>query len=536
MIYRPNDIKSQHNLELGRIVSERSLFQLVFDSLPLQVVVKSMRQETTGQFLLLNRVAEEWIGFQASQVIGRTDYDLFPREQADFFREMDLKVMQSGESLQIPEETLLSHTRGLRHLSTIKTPIFDTEGRPLALLVVSEDITERKLFEEKLLESKLVAENANHAKGDFLAMMSHEIRTPLNGVLGFAELLASTQLDKQQVEYVQTIRESGSNLLSVLNDVLDYSKIESGKLTIDSRPTNLRDLVLQCIETFRAQAHEKSIELVGEFTSDAPSNVLVDGMRLRQVLVNLISNAVKFTHAGRVTVRFEDLPHNPGDDGLGVRLTVSDTGIGISPEALTRLFEPFEQLDSSMARRYGGTGLGLAIVHRLVGLLGGRVHVESQPDIGTEFRFELTLVPCKPGEDPPSPMDSSPAPVGVERPLSILLVKLMLKRLGYSADEAVDGAQAVDRAKQRCYDVILMDIQMPGMDGYHATRVIREFSPDTQILALTAHALTTDQARSEESGMKAHLSKPIRVDELREALMACSKRLKSKEASLHVAS
>ncbi len=633
------------------------------------VVVKSARPETFGQFLLWNRVAEEWLGLMASEVIGRTDHDFFPPEQAEFFRETDRGVVRARRTVDVPDEPILSRTLGERFIHTVKTPIYDDEGEPLALLNVSEDITERKLSDEamreseerwllalagseggvwdwnirsgelfyserwremfgfaeaelprstqellelihaedraavrqhtrdllrrkidlfrceyrmrcrgggykwilahakahsdaaarptrmigtlidisdrKLVEAQLVeakeaAESASRAKSDFLAMMSHEIRTPLNGVLGFADLLGGTTLQENQREYVHTIRESGSNLLHVLNDILDYSKIEAGKLALDSQPTVLREVVESAAETFRAKADAKGLDLLIDISPGTPRVVSVDALRLQQVLMNLVSNAVKFTSIGSVKITVAPLEAVKEPDGASLRFTVADTGIGMSGEDLPRLFEPFEQHDISMVRRFGGTGLGLAIVQRLVGMMNGRISATSAPDEGTTFIVDFTLPVLTPAPAPPlttvraaRTKPSSPASILLveDNPVNRRLARLMLERIGYSPDEAEDGLVAVELARQRRYDVILMDIQMPGMDGYEAATRILEMAPRICIVALTAHAMPADRERSTAHGMFLHLTKPVRIDELRDALAACAARASQTAAS-----
>jgi PAS domain S-box-containing protein len=408
---------------------------------------------------------------------------------------------------------------------------FDERGMATRMIGTLIDITERKRVEAQLVEAKVAAENASRAKGDFLAMMSHEIRTPLNGVLGFAELLSTTPLELPQIEYLQTIRESGSNLLHVLNDILDYSKIESGKLAIDYQPADLRNLVESAVTTFEAKARAKQLELVCAVAADVPGNVLVDAMRVRQVLTNLISNAVKFTENGAVRVSVERMKAAGTGGIVPLRFSVADQGIGIAAEDLKRLFEPFEQLDVSMARRFGGTGLGLSIVHRLVSLMGGTIRATSAPGAGTTFVVDLPLEESRPADESiaaetPKRAETKPLAVLIvdDHPVNRRLARLMLQRIGYEPDEAADGPSAVERASRRNYDVILMDIQMPGMDGYEAARRIRRFSPWSQVIALTAHAMPADRRRSSEAGMHAHLTKPVRVDELREILAACAAR------------
>ena len=409
---------------------------------------------------------------------------------------------------------------------------FDGTGRPSRMIGTLIDISDRKHVEAQLVEAKEAAESASRAKSDFLAMMSHEIRTPLNGVLGFAELLDGTTLDANQRDYVHTIRENGSNLLHVLNDILDYSKIEAGKLAIDSQPTVLREIVASAAETFRAKAEAKKLQLITEVAPGTPAVVSVDALRLQQILMNLVSNAVKFTAVGSVRLAVESLDATNGNGRAPLRFTITDTGIGIAGDDLPRLFEPFEQLDISMARRFSGTGLGLSIVHRLVRMMNGRIAATSAPGQGTTFVVDLSLpilapsVPAAAAVRAPiaKPFPHAAVLLVEDNPVNRRLARLMLERLGYDPDEAEDGAVAVALAMQRAYDVVLMDIQMPGMDGYEAARRILERTPRTQVIALTAHAMPADRERSAASGMCQHLTKPVRLEDLREALAACATR------------
>ncbi len=404
-------------------------------------------------------------------------------------------------------------------------------GEPTRAIGTVADISSVKLAEQQMAVSMQSAESANRAKGDFLAMMSHEIRTPLNGVLGFADLLAESKLNDQQREFLQTIRDSGGALLAIINDILDYSKIEAGKLDVDLKPTDVRQIVQSLIAFFHPQAEKKGIELRLQIHSSVPTLMICDPVRVRQIILNLMGNALKFTSRGYVEF---DLLAEPStrSNFCDLSFYVKDSGIGISEANQCRLFEPFNQLDATTARQFGGTGLGLSIVKRLSNLMGGTVRVESVVGAGTTFFVTLPCQLVRDDFDPRKTMliqlDITPD-FAKSRPLKILvaednlvnrkLARLLLQKFGYSPDEAEDGSRAVAMALEKNYDLILMDIQMPGMDGYEAAQRIRELCPQPpQLVALTAHALKSDEARSREEGMDGHLSKPIRADLLRKVL------------------
>lgn len=416
---------------------------------------------------------------------------------------------------------------------------FDERGYATRMIGTLIDISERKRVEEQLVHAKDAAETANRAKSDFLAMMSHEIRTPLNGVIGFAELLAATDLDEQQSEYAQTVCESGGNLLHVLDDILDYSKIESGKLAIESSAIDIRELTAFAAEIFRARAEAKGLQLAVKIDRAVPDSLLGDPVRLRQILTNLISNAVKFTSEGGVAITLQPGPLPSRDGHFPLRISVSDTGPGIADEDIPLLFTPFQQLDVSMARRFGGTGLGLAIVRRLLDLMSGRIHVSSALGRGVTFDVDL-LLPI--ASRVPAVHPIGPAGIGrlaESHPLEILLVednhvnrrlaRLMLERMGYAPDDAVDGPSAILLAASKSYDLILMDIQMPGMDGYETARsILSTSSRPPLIAALTAHAMQADRDRSASIGMFRHLTKPLRTDDLRHVIEEAGREIKAR--------
>ncbi|MEI6415828.1 MAG: response regulator [Pseudomonadota bacterium] len=382
----------------------------------------------------------------------------------------------------------------------------------------------RKKLEIELQREKAAAEAASLAKSHFLANMSHELRTPMNGVLGMLELMMETRLTAEQRQYVELAQDSARGLLTLLNDLLDFSKIEAGKMALERVAFKPRAVLSDTVRMLTMQAHEKGLVLDLQIDERIPEILMGDPTRLRQILINLLGNAVKFTLQGGITVHaaVEEL----GADGARLAFSVSDTGIGIAPEQQRAIFEAFTQADTSMTRRFGGTGLGLAICSHLIKMMEGRIWVESEPGRGSVFWFMACF--GRASETPRNLQSPSLIQDLAETGLTILLVEdnrvnqkfavAVLTKGGHRVTVAQDGEEAVVMAQANPYDVILMDIEMPRLDGFGATRAIRASGIETPIIALTAHAISGFREKCLAAGMTDYLSKPVRSRDLRNKL------------------
>lgn len=409
--------------------------------------------------------------------------------------------------------------------------------RDLGALVMTEialrrEIGERRAAQERLLEqnqalaaARDAAESAARVKTAFLANMSHEIRTPMNAVIGMTELLESTALNAEQREFTQTIRTGGETLISLINDLLDLSKIEADRLELEHQPVVLRDCLHEAMQLVSYAARNKGLNLSSTVAPDLPEACLADPTRLRQILVNLLGNAVKFTAAGDVVLSVSQ------PDPQRLRFEVRDTGIGIRPGQLERLFKPFSQADASTTRLYGGSGLGLAICHRLVIQMGGEIGVESVEGHGSRFHFVIPFVPAPiPSQAP----DTRPHRATTRHPLNILVAEdhpvnqrvaqLMLRNLGYDAQLASDGMQVLQALAQAPYDVVMLDLQMPVLDGLQCAQRIRAQGnglAQPWIIAVTANVVSGEQEACISAGMNDFLAKPVTIDALSGALARC---------------
>ena|GEM_PF-1733886 len=484
--------------------------------------------------LYVNPGMAEVLGLPAGELLGLpTDPRIFAHETFDSFAAALDRVLAGGpeESLEVAYLTVL----GPRWYHARLVPEYGPTGRLASVLGVFRDIAERKHLEEELTRAKEAAEAASRAKGEFLANMSHEIRTPVGGIIGLTEMLLAQTRDDSLRRNLDLIHGSGTALLAIVNDILDLSKIEAGKLDIVPEDFDLKAELERLVSVFTVSARDKGLGLSLAVAPEVPRLVRGDPARLGQILKNLLANAVKFTHEGAVALTVRPLP--PADGGPPrLAFTVSDTGIGIPADKLPKLFQSFSQIDASYAKKYGGTGLGLAICLELTRMMGGGIAVSSEPGQGSDFTVSLPLPPAARTAETEAE-ETGPECLAELPPLSLLLaednqvnqlfVSEILRQAGHTVDIAGDGREALALLAEKPYDLVLMDVQMPGLDGLAATRALRrgeagEAARDLPVLALTAYAMQGDEERFREAGMDAHVTKPVNwtslVSAMREAL------------------
>jgi PAS domain S-box-containing protein len=518
---------------LARVVDERTkdlqaqrrFLRQVIDISPSFIFVKDRQ----GRFTLTNQSFADIYSRTADELVGKTDADISPqRREADAFRNDDLEVLNTLREKVIPEESNTSANGQIHWLQTVKRAIVDEEGN-VQLLGVATDITERKQKEEELRAAKIAAETANRAKSEFLANMSHEIRTPMNGIIGMTELALSTELSDEQREFLSMVRSSADSLLLILNDILDFSKIETGKIVLDPAPLEVAELAGNLVKTVAISARKKHLEVALDIDPTVPRTLVGDSLRLRQVLLNLLINAIKFTQVGEIGLKV--WVENIDAKSATLHFAVRDTGIGIDPANREKIFRPFEQADSSTTRHYGGTGLGLAISSRIVQLMGGRIWAESELGAGSTFHFTARFA----NSDTAAVRAVSAEVEGQRasvRPLRILVAEdnkvnqkvamALLQKSGHDVSLASDGAEVIAKWSEGGLDLIFMDVQMPGVDGFEATRMIRDKEKSTgqhiPIIAMTAYAMSGDRERCLAAEMDDYVPKPVSREALEAAI------------------
>lgn len=511
------------------IQEREKLIESILDALPLNVFVK----DAHGCLRFYNEQTEQTTGISREQAIGRTDFEIFSPQVAQKNMLNDMRLRKEG-GVMIMEEHFQKDDKDVWLLAGKKLLTYHPAGGQTEnwVLGFSIDITDRKLSEMALLAAKETAENALRAKSDFLSTMSHEIRTPLNSVIGTASLLMDSKLDDEQRVYVNLVKQSGEHLLGLINDILDFSKLEAGKMLVEHEAFRVAEQLELVSTILSSQAKAKGLNIKTHVGSSLPEVVYGDAHKLRQVLLNLASNAIKFTSQGEIRLEVIVLKSDDQSDPV-LCFSVSDTGIGIPTDKLGLLFNEFSQVDASTTRKFGGTGLGLAICKKLVTIMGGEIGVTSEHGLGSRFWFSLPLEEADASLLQPqvkiihNQQEQAPLEILVaeDNPSNQLLIRAILSKLGHKVVIAKNGLEVVDMVQQARYDLILMDMQMPEMDGLDATKTIRALGgvyAELPIIALTANALEGDKGRVLEVGMNDYLSKPIDIAKLKEALLRWS--------------
>jgi PAS domain S-box-containing protein len=502
-----------HDVKAEKLLSQYSLSLIEASHDPLFAI------SPEGKITDLNNASVSIIGLSREELIATDFFEYFTESQKA--RNVYEEVFAKGSVTDSP--LTLRHNKGKLTEVLFNGSVYkDEKGHVLGVVIVARDVTAQKRSENLLIEAKSnaeserqIAEDAVKSKQQFLSNMSHEIRTPMNAIIGFTKIILKTELTEKQREYLSAIKTSGDALIVLINDILDLAKVDAGKMTFEQIPFKMADSISTMLHLFGTNIQEKNLELVKEYDPKIPEVLVGDSVRLHQIILNLVSNAVKFTTAGKITVSVHLLKQDAGK--VTIEFTVSDTGIGIAENQIDKIFENFQQATGDTSRVFGGTGLGLAIVKKLVEGQNGKITVKSKIDEGSSFSFTLdyqkTTAPAELEPvliDPTGELRHVKVLVAEDIALNQLLIRTILDDFGFESEIVDNGKLAVEKLEQNTYDIVLMDLQMPEMNGFQATEYIRNtMCLSIPIIALTADVTTVNLSKCEGAGMNDYLAKPV---------------------------
>ncbi len=475
-------------------------------------------KDLEGRYIMANKRFKTFFGLTDELVIGETDYDFNPKELADYFNQTDKRVINSLRPIETEE--MIETPWGVRNLLLLKFPLLTPDGDLLGVSGIATDVTDKTEMQKQTIAALQKAESAQQIQEQFLANMSHEIRTPMNGIQGMTKLLLETKLSEEQKRFTNLISRSLNNLVVIVNNVLDFSNLQAGKLVLDNIAFDVADLLEELKKYFEPALNNKQLDFKLVIDKDVPKLVKGDSFRLKQILTNLIGNAIKFTNTGNISLQVSIQKQN--EQLADLRFVLSDTGIGIPADKLETIFESFAQAGKKISSGYGGAGLGLSISKGLIELQGGQISVTSEPGMGSVFTFHIPFHVEKKQEAAASENDyetllsGKKILVAEDNAVNQRLIEFVLKKVHIDVDFANNGKEAIERCeKNPVYDLIIMDLQMPEMDGYEATIYLREtLKLRIPIIAMTATALKEDQDRSAEVGMNDFMLKPFDFNDL----------------------
>ena len=484
-------------------------------------------KDTRLTYIIVNKAFEDLVGLSSELIIGKQVQDILPGYHSRKYFETEQQVIFSGNPIYDIEEEFIKE--GTNHwVKTNIAPIRNSENLIIGIIGISWDITEWKHYEDELKKAKELAEAGTQAKNEFIASVSHEFRTPMNGILGLSEILKNTHLNVEQLDLLKGITSSAENLLILLNDVLDFSAIEAGKMELDLRPFDLKKVLEEIYQVMKLKANEKSLEFYINIDENLPNQLIGDAQRLRQIILNLTNNAVKFTEKGKVVLNI--LAGQKIENQIVLRFEVADSGIGIPNGAINSLFQVFTRVRQDKLKPIAGAGLGLSICKKLTDLMGGSIGAKSTHGKGSLFWFTLpfTIFEAKLEKEKTQPDKVTEdyykklVLVAEDNPINQRIIEFQLKKMGLEVDIVSNGKEAIGKYCSKNYDLIILDIQMPVMDGYQAAKKIRELEASsathTPIIALTANAMKGDRELYLSAGMDDYISKPFTFEVLQKSI------------------